>query len=183
MHIKWTRNNHDFAGGFVKFSLVRLDDKCIGWKHKKLSFYYTCWGQGSYDCRPHRCGTDSKGKGWSTDIWIPTVVPDGEYVLGWTWYGGSQYFAGIGKESRQWSDYYSCAHVEIKGGRKDSSWKVKFDSGGSKYGKEGGCLNVANGLGQCGKGKKCNRELRVSKPWEFTWGRKPRDLIPKDFGG
>lgn len=182
MNFKWSHNNH-YPSGLLKFSIVPLEDKCDGAKHKALSFYYTCWDRGEYDCtKEDLCHTDTKGSGWSGDIKIPDVLPDGEYIIGWLWYGGGKKEGG--KMTGQWSDYYSCSHVTIKGGSMGKSWEVVFNPADSESAPQGGCLTASDEVGPCAKGEPCrSKPLFVGPPAEFKDGKKPNDLTPADFGG
>lgn len=88
--LRWFRNNHE--GGFVRWSLVpaaRSGDQAA---HDAAAFAYGCYTVNRYKCTPEEevrhCGGDNTGSGARYEARVPTNVPDGEYVLGWTWYGG-----------------------------------------------------------------------------------------------
>lgn len=107
---QWLKNNH--ANGIVRFSLVPLSKRMNRNAHDKFAFFYSC-----YDAnRSHNCATtpsDYCGTGkykYSQSITIPKYVPDGEYVLAWSWFGGEVF-----------SDMWSCSKVLIKGGPKEAS--------------------------------------------------------------
>lgn len=46
---------------------------------------------------------------------MPGIYGDGDYVLGHVWYGGIHFPL---KEERNFSDFWSCAYVRIRGGKK-----------------------------------------------------------------
>lgn len=82
---KWTRNNH--FGGFVRFTLVPKSKRMEKHVHEMFAFHYSCWQAGEVGCSgSHECGTDEAGLRYQTEVQIPAVFPDGEYILGWTWY-------------------------------------------------------------------------------------------------
>lgn len=178
---KWVKNNHD-ASGFVKFSIVPYEDKCVGAKHKMMSFYYTCWGRGLYRCNGDECGTDGNNEAFSAEVEIPTVLPDGEYMVGWVWYGGGvlrKYTGNMG----HWSDYYSCSHITVKGGVLTGKYSPRFNPGdGAEY--QDGCMSATDRVGPCRVGEDC-RDTKMEKmvPKEFKDGNVPEDLTVEMFGG
>lgn len=110
--MKWTRNNHQ--SGFVRFTLVPKQDRMAADVHNQYAFHYACWEAGERHCGPDElCGTDEERKMFETEVEIPRVYPDGEYVLGWSWYGGTRYRDGGPKS--EYGDYYSCANIAIQG--------------------------------------------------------------------
>lgn len=88
--LRWFRNNHE--GGFVRWSLVPVDRSGDQAAHDAAAFAYGCYTVNRYKCTPaekvRHCGGDNTGSGARYEARVPTNVPDGEYVLGWTWYGG-----------------------------------------------------------------------------------------------
>lgn len=110
--MKWTRNNHQ--SGFVRFTLVPKQDRMDNAMHDKFSFHYACWEAGKTNCAQQEfCGTDQERIRFQTPVEIPRVFPDGEYVLGWSWYGGTRFRDGGPKA--EYGDYYSCANIVIEG--------------------------------------------------------------------
>jgi hypothetical protein len=103
VNIKYNRNNHP-CGGFVRMTLVPADKVMDKAAHEKGAFHYSCWGAGVTVATPAQIAKDDKGFNiigndgeqhsqppafYSTDVIIPDVVPDGDYVLGWVWFGGT----------------------------------------------------------------------------------------------
>ena len=137
----WARNTH--IGGFVRFALVPIKDRMRKDAHEKYSFHYTCYDSGKHKCPngkgdvKERCGTDRYING--AQARIPEVYPDGKYILGWSWFGG------VENKKAWFGDYWSCAHVEIRGGPFKSRFKPKFIV---ESGKEG-CYAGVNKLGKC----------------------------------
>lgn len=112
MYMKWTRNNH--FSGFVRFTLVPKSERMNKGVHDKFAFHYSCWEAGEVGCDANdECGTDEMRLRYQTEVEIPRIFPDGEYILGWSWYGGSKHIDGSDKA--EYGDYYSCANVEIHG--------------------------------------------------------------------
>lgn len=112
--MKWTRNNHQ--SGFVRFTLVPKQYRMSKEAHDEFAFHYACWEAGERYCGPDEfCSTDEEGKMFETEVEIPRVYPDGEYTLGWSWYGGTRYRDGGPKA--EYGDYYSCANIAIQGSK------------------------------------------------------------------
>ncbi len=108
LYMKWTKNNHN--SGFVRFTLVPKALRMNKAAHDMFAFRYSCWEAGEISCEPGtNCGTDETKKRFQTEVEIPRVFPNGEYVLGWTWYGGTQYRHLNGKEGpmSELGDYWS----------------------------------------------------------------------------
>jgi hypothetical protein len=112
LYMKWTKNNHQ--SGFVRFTLVPKSQRMNKDVHEKFAFHYACWEAGEIGCDPgDQCGTDENRRRYQTEVEIPRIFPDGEYILGWAWYGGSMYRDGSDKA--EFGDYWSCANVAIRG--------------------------------------------------------------------
>ena len=180
VNFRWAKNNHD-PSGFVKFSIVPYEDRCRGPLHKKMSFYYTCWGRGLYRCYGDECGTDSNGEAFSADVELPTVLPDGEYMVGWTWYGGGN-LRKAGNMGH-WSDYFSCTHITIKGGAMTKTYTPRWRPGdGAEY--TDGCMSSVDKVGLCRVGEDCrDTEMKVMPPAEFKDGTTPDDMTLEMYGG
>jgi hypothetical protein len=103
VNIKYNRNNHA-PGGFIRLSLVPIDKLMDKDAHRKGAFHHSCWGAGVTVATPDEIATDPDGYNmigtdgeqhssppayYSADAIIPDVVPDGMYVFGWSWYGGT----------------------------------------------------------------------------------------------
>lgn len=163
--IKWTRNNH--RGGFFRISLVPVDQMYSRDWHSRMTIMHGCWETGKYNCRSDDCGTDKGKIAYKRDIVLPDVFPDGDYVLGFVWYGGIYYTREVGF----FGDYYSCSHVRVSGGKRLStaSYKPYFEAGKGEFVQDGRCQTSADAVGDCGN-KGCPR-------------RKSFWAIPKMFRG
>lgn len=78
--------------------------------HARAAFLYTCWDAGTTRCRGRAqtyrdCKYDKGKRYYRRQVRLPTIYPDGLYVLGFAWYGGLDhgkgYHAALG-------DYYDC---------------------------------------------------------------------------
>ena len=138
VEIRWTKNNH--RDGFMRLSMVPIDEMMSKDAHHRYAFYYGCWTDQEIDCNPyerHRdCYYDRENLGYKTQVTIPTIYPDGVYVFGWVWYGGGRVFGSFG-------DYYDCAYVEIKGGPTEDTFPATFESW------QGWCMASVDRLGVC----------------------------------
>lgn len=168
--------------------------------HKRNAFHFSCWGANPVAAASSELGSDDKGftfigsdgqqhpfkKGYYvSDIRIPTVVPDGKYVLGWVWYGGTG--GSITGDVQQepvpygyFSDYWSCSYVEIRGGPMKSSYKPLFVNDMWKYSGEG-CMSANDRPGVCTY-EPCHTPGVYQMPAEFKGGA-PKSLSPDLYGG
>lgn len=162
--IRWEKNNHN--GGFVRLSLVPEHQMFNRSAHTHLAFYYTCWEQGLYICGSGLCGSDTSRHAFRRHIKIPDIIPDGDYLLGFLWYGGLHWQRQHGR----FSDYTSCARVRIKGGvqlNEVDSIKAYYDEGPGNKNKYGTCLTSATAPGECLHG--CTHiRAGYHKPWLFS---------------
>ena len=106
----WNRNNH--RTGFVRLSLVPVHSRMNASAHAEAAFHYTCFDSTRVPCG-EVCGTDTWD--YETRFQVPRV-PDGEYVLGWAWFGGYARNADAATGSYHFGDYYSCANTRVQGG-------------------------------------------------------------------
>jgi len=144
--VTWHRNTHNF--GFIRLTLVPKKDRMNKKVHDANAFHYAC-----YDSNPQRCpdlGFCGTGKTeGTTRIKVP-AVPDGEYVLGWTWYGA---FAGKGEglkgELFHFGDYWSCSNIRISGGNVGPVGRRAFKPQLSTGTQAGTCKSINNKLGTC----------------------------------
>ncbi|CAN8072702.1 unnamed protein product [Agarophyton chilense] len=176
--VVWTRNNHE--GGFVRWTMVPLNKKDSKLWHSKMAFHYNCWSAGRFSCNDfdfHRdCNYDRQNEAYAKMLYIPPVFPDGDYVLGWTWYGGGVGFGHFG-------DYYDCAYVRVSGGEPvQESYVPEFVSGGgSSY--DDGCEATVDDLGICWR-EPClpmrKTEKRVPAP--FKDGKSPEPILAEWYG-
>lgn len=161
--IHYSKNNHE--GGFVRLTMVPIDEMNMKSVHDIMAFYFGCWSSGGYSCNDHEyhrdCGFDLDNLAWKTDITVPTIYPDGVYVLGWTWYGGGETFGSFG-------DYYDCSYVRIRGGPLTESHTTIFEPG-PRY--PDGCQSSVGKLGICVT-EPCGQELWSERriPSEFETG-------------
>lgn len=199
--VKYTRNNHG-PGGFERYTLVPLRfnwmNKAV---HSKLAIHFSCWGENPKTAAPNELekskfgvslvGTDGRAhkfpKGYYvTRLTIPEVVPDGKYILGWSWYGGC--FNSVKGNTPQepgttsgFTDFWSCSFIEVRGGKPlVKEYKPVFF--GSRFATPRGsaCRSGSDSLGHCRK-EPCKKKCEYMKPKEFQ-GDGPRTLTPVDFG-
>jgi len=145
----------------MRLSLVPMKHRFSHKVHDRNAFLWTCWDVGLRDCprrTPHDCGTDRKGKRYRQWVRMPNVFPDGDYMLGYAWYGGGW---------RQ-GDYWSCARIRIRGGKLDNWHQPAFKTSGSRGGR---CYSSSTDLGQCRR-EPCFRHMAWRKPAHFN-GRQP----------
>lgn len=197
--IKYQRNNHG-PGGFVRHSVVPVHQMMNKAVHTRNAFHYSCFG-----ARPERAtASDRRSDRWGysisgndgkkvapgyyvTAITIPDVVPDGDYVFGWVWFGGTG-----GDVSNNWpynkepwwkgyfSDYWSCSFVRIEGGNPlKSSYTPVFQNDMSKFSEEG-CMSANNAPGICIR-EPCFVKGKYQKPRQFKNGTVPDPITPANF--
>lgn len=139
--VHYSKNNH--VGGFMRLTLVPLDEMMRTEAHEALAFHYSCWSSELYYCdnkEQHRdCGYDRDNLAYKTTITVPTIYPDGVYVLGWSWYGG-------GEGHGDYGDYYDCSYVRIQGGPLTDTYHAMFVPG-PRY--PDGCQAAVDRLGMC----------------------------------
>lgn len=156
----WAMNNH--AGGFVRFTLVPIKDRMNKKVHDKFAFHYTCYKKELHKCpyfgtsNDDYCGTAEYL--YRTNLTVPKVYPNGEYILGWSWYGG------VEQKKAYYGDYWSCARIKINGGPFEDSFAPEFSPENGK-----GCNSPVNELGVC-PSEPCNSNLP-----------KPSISLPKGF--
>lgn len=145
--LEWSRNNHH--GGFVRFSIVPASQRMSHAAHNAGAFYYTCYEAGLARCwRGALCGTDVDKKSPRVWVKIPTWLRDGDYVLGWAWFGG------LHDGESYFGDYWSCADVKIRGGvavtrKKPAVFKAGRVARGVKGIRKNSCIASVNRLGTC----------------------------------
>lgn len=152
------------AGGMFRLSLVPLKRRFSSWAHDKNAFLYSCWDAGMVNCpsrSSHACGTDQRGKRYQQWVRLPTVFPDGDYILGYTWWGGSW----------QQGDYYSCARIRVRGGQLTASHQPAF----TRSSRGGKCWSSATKIGQCRR-EPCFRKMAWRTPAAFD-RRKPKRIF------
>lgn len=198
--IKYQRNNHG-PGGFVRHTLVppeKMMDKGV---HERNAFSYSCFGATPVQAQASDLGEDKWGFSivgndgkkaptgyYTSTITIPDVVPDGKYVLGWVWYGGTGGDVSNGPYTKEpwwkgyFGDYWSCSFVEISGGNKMvSSYKPIFDNDMRQFSGEG-CMSANDSPGVC-TNEPCIVKGSYMKPRPFKDDEGPPALTPENFGG
>lgn len=143
--VRYTKNNHH--GGLLRLSLVPVRHMySLSW-HKNLTLMHGCWESGEYKCQTGDCGTDKNQDAFQRTIRIPTVFPDGEYVLGYVWYGGLHFKRDYGF----FPDFFSCAFVTVKGGEAlGGTYKAYFEPGQGRRIVGGKCDTSSDAVGVCG---------------------------------
>ncbi|GAB0495106.1 hypothetical protein MMPV_006404 [Pyropia vietnamensis] len=95
------------------------------------------------------CADDRRGTAYRGHLRVPSNLPDGEYVLGFVWYGGY-----VGNHHSEFGDYYDCARVRVRGGvRQTQSHTPTWAAGPGEF------------RDRC--------RASVNRPDEFTDGRRP----------
>lgn len=138
--VKWARNNH--RNGFVRLALVKRSNRMNFTAHEQAAFHYACWDGNMKACEEDQyCGTDVSL--YETTATVPNV-PDGDYVLGWTWFGG---FGTDGVTRYNYADYWSCANIRVRGGHPVGNERTKpaFKSGHDVD----SCSAMTNRIGDC----------------------------------
>lgn len=177
--LRWFRNNHE--GGFVRWALVTPDKVNDQAAHNAGAFAYGCYSVGRYTCtaaeKATHCGADNTGSGHRIEAQVPTHLPDGEYVLGWVWYGGFNH------PNIEFSDYVDCARVRIAGGVPQTSSYQPVLLPGSDAAPEGSCEATRNSISQCRNDRCPGRPVSVMVPAEFAGGAKPPPIPASLYGG
>lgn len=200
MTVKYARNNHA-PGGFVRLTLVPLTDIMNKAAHARNAFHYSCWGAHPVAAKGNDLERDRHGfslvgsdgrdgkhqPGYYVErVTVPPVVPDGDYVLGWAWYGG------IGgpvhdndpqepRDKSYFGDYWSCSFVRVRGGdRLKKRFTPVFVNGMNQF-SSNGCMSFADRPGICVYEPCKGIRGTYQKPIEFKDGKTPRDLTPVNF--
>eukprot|EP00177_Eucheuma_denticulatum_P000510 GFKZ01000902.1.p2 GENE.GFKZ01000902.1~~GFKZ01000902.1.p2 ORF type:complete len:389 (-),score=43.37 GFKZ01000902.1:317-1432(-) len=196
--IKYQRNNHG-PGGFVRHSLVPVSQMMSHDAHTRNAFAFSCFGAtpvvATREDRQVRnfgfsiVGNDGKTAPtgyYVSTVEIPDVVPDGDYVLGWVWYGGTG--GGVSNtpytEEPWWKgyfgDYWTCSFVRIQGGKPLASrYERVFDNDMPQFSDEG-CMSANDAPGVC-TWEPCIVYGRYQKPREFTQEGGPGYLTRANF--
>lgn len=174
----YTRNNHH--GGFMRWSLVPIEHMYDEEWHSKNAFLYGCWEADIENCGSEDCGSDKKDKRFRRTFDVPAVYPDGIYIFASVWYGGTRYQ----RDFSLFSDYNTCAIVEIKGGTDVvESYMAKFVPGISSRDSvpDGFCLSASDRVRQC-DGEPCNVSAKFMVPRSFADGNSPAPILSSDVG-
>lgn len=188
VEVKYSRNNHP-PSGFMRLSLVpvaKAMDKAV---HVRNAFHYSCWGANARVATKAESTPDkflfsiSSGDGvfhkiakayYTKQITVPTCVPDGDYYLAFTWYGGIGGPIVSNKRHpepsiNEWSffaDYWSCSFIKIRGGPHTATFKKEFVNDMSQFSKKG-CWTSVNRMGICNREPCYNITAKFMKPVEF----------------
>lgn len=192
--IRYQRNNHG-PGGFIRLSLVPVGSMMLHRAHKENAFHYSCFGAHAIKAtraqlrakRPFGFtlfgndgirGDHAPGY-YLTKATIPTCIPDGDYVLGWVWYGGTG-----GKVSNTYphpytpwwkgyfGDYWSCSFVRVEGGAPLSEESEAYFINDMKRYSQDGCMSANNRPGVCSS-EPCIVYGDYMKPEPFENGNVP----------
>ncbi|PXF46224.1 hypothetical protein BWQ96_04009 [Gracilariopsis chorda] len=171
--IVWTKNNHH--GGFVRLTLVPKHLRMHHSAHQQYAFRYLCFDSDLHHCSfdtssQRTCGTEQLL--FRATVQIPPTFPDGEYVLGWAWYGGLNWY---GLHS-YFADYWSCANVVIKGGPFQKSYTPVFQPGDNLSRNDPhnpACWAAVNNIGICVREPCLHHQGAYIKPWPFNESRLP----------
>lgn len=170
--VRWTRNNHE--GGFVRWALVPLWAMNSKAAHEKFAFHWSCWSINRFYCSPmdrqRDCQYDRANQAFRDYLRIPANLPNGDYVLGWSWYGG-----GRPGGSAHFGDYFDCSYVRVEGGRGLQPQHQPTFSGS-------GCFATVNKPGVC-TNEPCRpaRHVLFRRPFEFD-SRTPPPINASAFG-
>lgn len=163
--IRYVKNNH--FGGLMRLSIVPVSAMFSRDAHSSLAFYYTCWDSHEVDCKDTYvdCGTDYFKRAFETTVTIPTCFPNGDYVMGYVWYGGLNPRGPSGNLG----DYFHCSHIKIAGGPLSKDCEAVYDNGGTGDSVRGTeCRTHIDEPGYCRDDRKCR-------------GRRPFFATPKAF--
>lgn len=179
VRICYAKNNHH--GGMARFSLVPIAVMNSRMYHSWFTLFHTCFDGGVVDCKSEgiSCGT-SKTSACCRNVIIPSVFPDGKYVLGHVWYGGLHFRRQWGK----YADYYSCSFVEIRGGVGKTCnvrYTPVFSPGESDRIIDGECETSASEIGPCDKYGCEDTPSFFAKPSVFENGASPRSYSCEDL--
>eukprot|EP00178_Gracilaria_changii_P002463 TRINITY_DN1363_c0_g1_i1.p1 TRINITY_DN1363_c0_g1~~TRINITY_DN1363_c0_g1_i1.p1 ORF type:complete len:383 (-),score=50.77 TRINITY_DN1363_c0_g1_i1:197-1345(-) len=177
--INTKRNNH--AGGFSRWTIVNVADMNDRSAHDANAFLWTCADLNEQKCDSlnyiRDCQYDGKGQFYQHDVQIPAVYPDGVYVLGWAWYGGTQ---GHGRGG-DFGDYFDCMYINVQGGDLEDSHTPKFEMGPSDTGRDGLCAARTNQLGDCVSEPCHGRTAGMKMPQEFENNKQPPAITQSRF--
>lgn len=172
----------------MRLTLVRPEDMMKKTAHTRNAFHFSCWGANvrvatKKERTVDRWGFSIAGNDgenhpfppayYETEAVIPRCVPDGDYVLGWVWYGGVESSVkGNGKQepgiNGVFGDYWSCAFVKVRGGELRNEEEKVFVNDMQEYSNEG-CMAVSDRPGICAR-EPCFGKGTFQKPSEFKRG-------------
>lgn len=169
--------------------------------HARNAFHYSCWGAFIQEAGPNEFFSDKFGFNflgndgefhsaprayYQSYATIPNCIPDGVYVLGWVWFGGTTY--GPITDNRPmtpddrgyFGDFWACSYVRIEGGAPLTSFcDPVFVNDMPQYSTIG-CMAGNDAPGVCGF-EPCVSKGFYRKPRPFKNGSKPPPLTPSLF--
>ncbi|CAN8065447.1 unnamed protein product [Agarophyton chilense] len=191
--VKYSRNNHG-PGGFVRLTLVPLGSMMDKAVHERNAFHYSCWGANPQAAAPDELQSDRFGYSYVgndgeehpfargyyvVNTTIPKVIPDGDYVFGWVWFGGIGSVPIRGNTPQRpepnplgyYADQWSCAYVRVRGGYPLEQYSHPvFVNDISQFNQQG-CLAANDSPGVC-----------VTEPcYKPGWFQKPRAFKGKSY--
>lgn len=199
IRIKYQRNNHG-PGGFVRLTLVAPRHMMNKTNHARNAFHWSCFGANVHVVRPREklmdkwgfslVGNDGRNHKlrrayYLTYVRLPAVVPDGSYVLGWAWFGGTGGPVTANKVQKPsdrgyFGDYWSCSFIEVRGGvpLKGTHSRV-FQNDMQQFSRKG-CMSANDAPGVCTY-EPCIEEAFYRRPHPFINGKKPPVLTERQF--
>lgn len=199
--VKYERNSHG-PGGFIRLTIVPVEEMMDKAAHARNAFHYSCWGANPVIAEPEEIeideygfniiGTDGKyhnfTKGYyAVNITIPPCIPDGNYVLGWVYYGGTGTVMS-GNEPQAASlfgyfgDYWSCSYIRVEGGVDVAAECAPVFVNDQAQFFADGCASAHDAPGGCSL-EPCHVIGEVQKPSPFKNGSIPTPLTPTHFEG
>lgn len=176
IRVRWLRNNH--RGGFTRLALVPVSKMFDHSAHDRLAFFYTCWDSFEIRCDGdfENCGSDQDRRAFGTNVRIPAVYPDGDYVMAYVWYGGLHFKRRTGK----FADYFHCSHVRIRGGPVESDARPIYTVGRSRSVRGQTCQTAVDRPRLCKRDDDClDRRSFFGVPRPFRNGAQPPALTAK----
>lgn len=192
IRVTYQRNNHG-PGGFTRLSIVPWNQMMNKQVHKRNAFHYSCWGANAVIAKRSQKGLDNMRFSlvgndgeehrfppafYVTNAIIPDCIPDGCYVFGWVWFGGTG--SDVHTAARQqkplpygfFGDYYSCSSIRIQGGKPlRRTCSKRFVNDMSKYSSKG-CMSSTDEVGVCAR-EPCRKLGFYRKPREFAKSKAP----------
>lgn len=175
--ITWHRNNHgNGESGFVRMTLVPVNEMTVKGAHDKFTFQISCWSSGLHKCGSRHinaCGNDAGAMAYAVDISVPISYPDGVYAFGWSWYGGGNFKGGS-----MFGDYYSCSFVHIKGGQGPAFVSKPVFKPGINQPYKDACISTTDRLGVCAREPCRGKHVQRMRPKGL-----PRAILFADLAG
>eukprot|EP00170_Pyropia_yezoensis_P001279 contig_5694_g1283 len=153
--------------------------------HERYAFKWGCWSSGRFVCndrnRKELCIDDRLNERWaqafSDRVEIPSVVPDGDYVLSFAWYGGVRDNAPWRRPVRSsFGDYYDCSYVRISGGAEQVESQPRVFLPGESTRFSNRCVSAVNALSKCVE-EPCTDDRTDDGKSLFQGG----EMVPEEF--